>query len=716
MAQAAPDSHECVFYDAIHQRLNRCSPCRTPAGSLEKLSKIVTEGLRRTTSGNTGEYDTRFANITGLSKPDHFRMTWDGYDLGEKPREEIELHILLESHCHLAEGHCQDDTPSPFRDHWLSPRIAKAIVQADPTVQPPPTTCRRPADVDITAKTDSGAGPDAHRVEAVDQMTLRIPQSNASPADPARCAPREYSCAFVPDGPESQQIAYYEPVLLQGLASGQGVFQVVSEEAQVFPDRAATKPIIDQLHEELQRHREAGTELVLGNRFEVESLKLDEPRPPVVEGAELKAEHLRLQAELTVIDRQSADRERFCMRITQVGLEPADQCLRSDRIISANNYLDEHQYQSGVPSQADVSATGAHIMPIIAGKVAQPGVPVMILFHEIASRIKGHQINDNATIAATLDTLIAHADGVCKAQHRQFGTSAGSAGFSLSIEQKRHLGEALVNQLTNRTAMANAGLGVPDGAPSLLAAAFECNRFELLQNPGGGDCLFHSLETSERDQPMDLAALTQVRWEVAMRLLVKDDSEKGSSANAQQLFDLKQRTNAAFNDRRDSVTNAELALCQAMPTNYAGEVEWKLWLELPRNHGKTIVMVDAVQGSEQVTTYGADVNADTGEVTIRVVLTLFSHNEADPAQQRFEDNTRIVDEAIFGPAVNAPEGLRTIPPDRIVIYRTSAHFARVSKLRTPETADERAARQAAEIARQLELAKTAVIAELGVGR
>ncbi len=122
--------------------------------------------------------------------------------------------------------------------------------------------------------------------------------------------------------------------LVEGLDSGQGLFQFVSRKthaASIDPTQATTRErsIIDQLMDEWTKCGKKRGELVLAGRYEVTQV---EPQAPT-------DNHRRVM--LTVWDRENS--KTITVPLTQAGLRFTGQLLRWEEIKTANTLLDGHR-------------------------------------------------------------------------------------------------------------------------------------------------------------------------------------------------------------------------------------------------------------------------------------------------------------------------------------------------------------------------------------
>ncbi|MES2831707.1 MAG: OTU domain-containing protein [Pseudomonadota bacterium] len=212
------------------------------------------------------------------------------------------------------------------------------------------------------------------------------------------------------------------------------------------------------------------------------------------------------------------------------------------------------------------------------------------------------------------------------------------------------------------------------------ALALDANRFSRIENNGGGDCLFHSLEGSDTKRSLTRAEIKRVRREISDVLRRKPDAYLKNRANAHALsFAAEQMGYRA--PECDEISNAQYAVFQANSGTWAGTDEVCQWLELPRNHHKTVVILDAIPYSEAVSVFTHVVDAQTREIDIAVSRTAV-WSVGTPTSLSRAQIEQVIADAIYGDAPRNRDGTRAIAPNRIVLYATSGHFTRVTNMKT----------------------------------
>ena len=197
---------------------------------------------------------------------------------------------------------------------------------------------------------------------------------------------------------------------------------------------------------------------------------------------------------------------------------------------------------------------------------------------------------------------------------------------------------------------------------SEAGSAFAEEQFKFRDNSGGGDCLFHSLEGSKTKPDLTPIEIQKIRLDVSNVLKDMPGSDKQSRINAREYNLLLQQRGSSANERRESLSNAEFAAIQNTPGTYAGDLEIAQWLQLPRNQGKTVVVLDNMPGAESIVTF---------RYKSRVAQELkdLGSTQAD-VKRRIQD---AIDESLKREKNSDPAS----PPTHLTIYRSAAHFKRV---------------------------------------
>jgi len=219
------------------------------------------------------------------------------------------------------------------------------------------------------------------------------------------------------------------------------------------------------------------------------------------------------------------------------------------------------------------------------------------------------------------------------------------------------------------------GISAPKNHSIPASAALHEDRFFLLENIGGGDCLFHALEGTKIQPSLNFQQINELRFRVAKVLAEKADTIPGNRRNFHEVAQTMLQQGRSTQMLPESISNKEMAKFQARPGHMAGAMELHQWLELPENHHKTVVILDAMPGNELVDVFSSSINQETGNVDI--IKKRSSLKSTGPtASLTFEEAKDIVNKAIFDDTSSTQEE-RAIPSDRVVLYRTAIHFERV---------------------------------------
>ena len=178
-----------------------------------------------------------------------------------------------------------------------------------------------------------------------------------------------------------------ERLLFRGLASRQGIFQIVSERSQralvgPVPDRESVtsiRSVIEQLREGLAHN----PTLTIGARFEVESL-----------------EHLRdgmsSSTYLLRVRDTHAENELIAIPLTQVGLKFEGRVLKVPEIATASEELDDHLAFGRVPNLQAANE------PIIISTAGVGRNATLIVYRQIASLIESGEITTEGELHSVL--------------------------------------------------------------------------------------------------------------------------------------------------------------------------------------------------------------------------------------------------------------------------------------------------------------------------
>ncbi len=167
-----------------------------------------------------------------------------------------------------------------------------------------------------------------------------------------------------------QQLGLCEKFLVQGLDSGQGLFQFVSRKAHRTPDQSVQKTILAQLRGQWEGRSENAGPLVLAGRYEVTVLK------------ELSADEHQCRYALTAVDVLDRTKIRTVV-LTQAGLRFTDKLLRSAQIKEADVLMNAHLAQCG-PASTDAASNQPEPMVISHAGIGRNAT--LIAYREVLTR------------------------------------------------------------------------------------------------------------------------------------------------------------------------------------------------------------------------------------------------------------------------------------------------------------------------------------------
>ncbi|MBC7501621.1 MAG: hypothetical protein H7315_14165, partial [Herminiimonas sp.] len=432
-----------------------------------------------------------------------------------------------------------------------------------------------------------------HRIVVTDLPDRREHRIYALGQSPLTLAP-----AGVAGASPSDDFRICEQALVQGIESRQGLYEFVSRMAHQEPARSKSKPVIDQLMQQWQASRAAGVPLVLGGKYQVTSV--ERQIPPDVGSAPVMNDHLHVHLDVT--DRTHG--RRHTIVLTQAGLKFTGQLLRPEQILRASMILDQHQ-------ELNYHAAEGQAGPMILSGAGNGRNATLVAFREIQSRIEDGSIVDQNQVGPALQTVVTNARQVCAAFIQMPAQlDALHEALCTALERKRNRASEPVTAAPTAADLAamDRASGRTPSARSEQASGFQDRRFQLKDNMGGGDCLFHALEASGPARAgsvsLSRAALEQVREEVAaVRRQTVDTPQQLRYNHADYATIVNQHNPDALKAAPKSgvITNKHLAYMQRQCGYYAGETELEQWLMLERNRDRMVVVIDSQTGFESIT-------------------------------------------------------------------------------------------------------------------
>ena len=190
-------------------------------------------------------------------------------------------------------------------------------------------------------------------------------------------------------GQSPQHFRQCEKFLLQGLDSGQGLFQFVSRTAHHAPQNAADKTILGQLRDQMQQSKGSGRDLILGGRYQVRSLQ------EITDDPDGGNDHGRFR--LTVTDVRDPTITRTAI-VTQAGLK------------FVNNVLDVQEIERAHALAASHVAINNHIAKDQEGPmiVSYSGIgrnATLIVYREALSRF--NEVDNPEALDKLVDDVVA---------------------------------------------------------------------------------------------------------------------------------------------------------------------------------------------------------------------------------------------------------------------------------------------------------------------
>lgn len=235
---------------------------------------------------------------------------------------------------------------------------------------------------------------------------------------------------------------------------------------------------------------------------------------------------------------------------------------------------------------------------------------------------------------------------------------------------------------------------------------FQATAFRLRDNEGRGDCLFHALGGARSAPTLSDNAVIKLRAEIAEYVLKQTFDEKtcknfytimantfhGNKAAIQHFLnhyktapaDATNRNDgnehSANNNQRASIRNSLAYMNQnemltkeqfadfiKTPGRFAGDEEVQFWLDMDRNRGKTVVIIDGGIGTEKIV--------------------WFRHRKRREYVLADQIAGRVADEisAALAPALFEENVKKAEYPEHLAIYRSSIHFQRIVGFQSMES-------------------------------
>ncbi|EGF33600.1 hypothetical protein IMCC9480_3521 [Oxalobacteraceae bacterium IMCC9480] len=356
-----------------------------------------------------------------------------------------------------------------------------------------------------------------------------------------------------------------EGFLMQGIASGKGIFQFVWPKAPRGPENSRETPIIDQL---MAQWRKQGAPLWIGGRYEIVTKPEQVIRADLVDHPK-SGDHKHYK--LTVLDHDVDPPVKRIIPLTQAGLKLTDAALQVEEIERANELLHQHEHMiSPLAKQNAEKDWGKQAQPTILSFFGNGRSATLSTFRAMSERINAHKINSESDMDKHLHEFVL-------GQRKVFGPRY------LPERQLVILREALLKGLKNRPAIVGtepaqnypaAMAATQQGVPAASSPLHDICKPEcfFLRKKGIGDGLFHAIlaPSQFRNRGVDLT-------DVAVR-------------NIQRQVD----------DVREQIPE------QGPPGYSSGNTEIAQWLKLPGNKSKRVTVLDVQPGSESITIFARE--------------------------------------------------------------------------------------------------------------
>lgn len=419
--------------------------------------------------------------------------------------------------------------------------------------------------------------------------------------------------------PPHTKYAPYEKFIMQGIESGQGVFQFVSRKAHYDPAHSKETPIIDQLMAKWNECNKSGNNLMLGGRYQVAK----EPELMVNDGVVDDHKHYRL----TVTDTLANPNTEHIITLTQAGLKFSGAVLHSKELRRASQLLDRHNTES-VKNSKD-KKHGGQAEPMIVSYAGGGRNATLISYRYVSEKIIKGEIEteekldeilsdfiiENRKIRKTDDEIgpkFVHSDAQVAALRETLleelpnkKNSSGPSGRSVVAKVNKPVEAPVVAPTSgNRntgTASHATSVKQPKASRTTALAALN-NLFSLNNNIGGGDCLFHALDGDLDGTQCNLSsgAIKKIRNDVAnIRKNDTDNTDMRKKTNAFLYRDSIETSNpgrlSPLNNGVNMISNKDYAVAQRIPGTFASDQEIRDWTQLERNKNTTLLVFDQGQ-------------------------------------------------------------------------------------------------------------------------
>lgn len=160
-----------------------------------------------------------------------------------------------------------------------------------------------------------------------------------------------------------------------------------------------------------------------------------------------------------------------------------------------------------------------------------------------------------------------------------------------------------------------------------------------------------------------------VRDRVAKVLEGQKDTPQGMRRNALEV------NTESGQPGPEELSNADMAKLQRSHGYVAGAMEIEQWIALPENADKTVICMDAQMDYEAIQTF-------TPGKRENINLKQLALDENKSSTEITAQLNQQIKTAVFGDNVQYRNDKPIIPENRIVLYRTAGHFARITEIKT----------------------------------
>lgn len=285
--------------------------------------------------------------------------------------------------------------------------------------------------------------------QKVDAVRLTINEPTAPENHGKTPVTRNYLCGRTDPQALPEAVSKHDQFFVQGIMSGQGVYEFVSRRTHHQPEKSSAVAIIDSLRKRWHEQNSLGKELVVGGRFRIVGITPEHADAPLPRGATPTVADMHRHCQVRVIDLEKPNSEPVDIRVTQVGLKYEQQYFSAPQIEQSYRILQEHLQHRGRPNASPGMA--AQALPMIASASGIGRAPTLITYSEVRRQIDAGLVVDEATLEAALSDVVSEGRRARISDDVENKRVPDLTGFVHSEQQLQELKVALQNYLATKT-------------------------------------------------------------------------------------------------------------------------------------------------------------------------------------------------------------------------------------------------------------------------